>query len=253
MTRHRAALIHLSISAGVASAVVAVLILVWYPPPLFSASGADLLAMTIIGVDVVIGPLLTWIVFQPGKWGLKFDLWCIGIAQTIALGYGLYVMSISRPVFIVATIDRLVVVHAIELDAADLEAAPYAAGRRLSWLGPVLLAAERPADPKAAERLLFAALGGKDLQHFPQYYTALATQADVLRRHHIGPERLRDLDPDAARRLSEILDQPDCRDRCVVLPLEARQRAITAVVDLSGAKLRALIDLDPWPAIEATP
>src|SRR5262249_35748019 len=106
MTRWKAATIHSSISAIIAIAVGALLFGVWYPPPYFHAAGADELVLLLVGVDLAIGPLLTLIVFRPGKWGLKFDLVAIGVLQSAALIYGMSVVLQSRPVFLVGVFDR---------------------------------------------------------------------------------------------------------------------------------------------------
>ena len=104
MSRWKAAAIHLSISAAIGLVVGALLLLVWYPPPYFHAAGADQLVLLLVGVDLVLGPLLTLILFRSGKKGLKFDLAMIAVLQTTALVYGLSVVLQSRPVFLVSAV-----------------------------------------------------------------------------------------------------------------------------------------------------
>ena len=64
MSRWKAALIHLCISAAIAAIVSALLLFVWYPPPYFHAGGAGELLVLVVGVDVTLGPLITFIVFK---------------------------------------------------------------------------------------------------------------------------------------------------------------------------------------------
>jgi hypothetical protein len=61
---------------------------VWYPPPYFEVDGGWRILRILAGVDVVVGPLLTLILFKPGKPGLKFDMTCIALMQIGALVYG---------------------------------------------------------------------------------------------------------------------------------------------------------------------
>ena len=129
MSRWKAAAIHLSISAAIGLVVGALLLLVWYPPPYFHAAGADQLVLLLVGVDLVLGPLLTLILFRSGKKGLKFDLAMIAVLQTTALVYGLSVVLQSRPVFLVSAVDRFVLVSASEIDPWH----PSASGNRSSW------------------------------------------------------------------------------------------------------------------------
>lgn len=88
MTRGKAAAIHLGISALVAAAVIGLMLMLWYPPPYFEAMGGETLLMLIVGCDVIIGPLITLIIFKPHKKGLKTDLTIIGCVQVAALAYG---------------------------------------------------------------------------------------------------------------------------------------------------------------------
>ncbi len=100
-TRPQAALIHLGLSALVAATIVAVMVLVWYPSPYFAAAGGGTLLMLLIGVDVVLGPLLTFVVYDPAKKSLVYDLAAIAMLQIAALIYGVHVMAAARPAFIV--------------------------------------------------------------------------------------------------------------------------------------------------------
>ncbi|HPG95297.1 MAG TPA: hypothetical protein PLR28_12145, partial [Dokdonella sp.] len=106
MSRWKAAAIHLSISITVGLLTLALLFLVWFPQPYFEAAGGEHLIIVLLCVDLVLGPLLTLILFKSGKKGMLFDLWMIGILQSAALVYGLYVIAEARPVFIVAAVDR---------------------------------------------------------------------------------------------------------------------------------------------------
>jgi hypothetical protein len=85
MGRVRAALIHFSISVVVFCSIVAVAILAWYPPPYFFADGGWQMIRLAAGVDVVLGPLLTLVVFKADKPSLKIDLSIIGILQASVL------------------------------------------------------------------------------------------------------------------------------------------------------------------------
>ena len=66
--RWRAALIHLGCSAVLASAAAALVFLVWYPWPYSVLAGGIGLFILITGVDVVMGPLITLVVFVLFAW-----------------------------------------------------------------------------------------------------------------------------------------------------------------------------------------
>ena len=64
----------------------------WYPYPYREISGGRELFFIIVAVDVVMGPLLTFAVFNRKKplKELKRDLGVIVLLQLAALGYGLW-------------------------------------------------------------------------------------------------------------------------------------------------------------------
>lgn len=100
--RLRAAGIHLCLS-GIAFAIALYLILVaWYPSFHFRVDGGWQGVRIMAAVDLVLGPTLTLIVFNPFKARklIVFDLACIGIAQLAALGWGFYAIHSQHPVVV---------------------------------------------------------------------------------------------------------------------------------------------------------
>src|SRR5436190_21384151 len=87
INRWKASAIHLAISAAIGISVVVLMLALWYPQHYFAAMGGGTLIMLLIGVDVVIGPLITLIVFDPKKKNLRFDLAVIALLQLAALVY----------------------------------------------------------------------------------------------------------------------------------------------------------------------
>jgi hypothetical protein len=203
MSRWRAAGIHLLISAGIAAAMLALMLGVWYGPTLFRAMGGAGLALILIGVDVVMGPALTLVVFRSGKRGLKFDLAAIALCQLAALLYGCYVVSLARPAFIVFVKDQFQVATVAELEPAQLAEAKYPQYRSPSWSGPVLVYGEWPKDQREQQQLLFAGLAGVDLQHFPKYYAPYEQGRDQVLAKALPLSSVQKTDPEAAKVVDE--------------------------------------------------
>ena len=107
MTRFRAASTHLAISAVIGAILSALFWFVWYPSPLFKAVGGYELFLMLLVIDVILGPLLTLVVFKSGKKSLKFDLAVIALVQAAALSYGVWTLLIGRPVYVAAFGDSL--------------------------------------------------------------------------------------------------------------------------------------------------
>ncbi|MCL6232260.1 MULTISPECIES: TfpX/TfpZ family type IV pilin accessory protein [Acinetobacter] len=73
---------------------------IWYPAPLAIEEGVGTIAIMIITIDIIIGPMLTLLVYKDGKKSLKTDLSIIIFIQILAIGYGLFSVASSRPVWI---------------------------------------------------------------------------------------------------------------------------------------------------------
>ncbi len=116
MNRWKAFAIHLGISVLVFLLLLAVILVFWYPGYLFSIDGGWTGLRIVIAVDLVLGPLLTLIVFKAGKPGLKFDLTCIGLFQAVCLSAGMWIVWNERPVALVLAYDTL-----YSLAAGDFE------------------------------------------------------------------------------------------------------------------------------------
>lgn len=199
MTRWQAAGTHLLISAGIGGAVLTLMLLIWYPPPLFQAMGGVGLALILVGVDVVLGPTLTLIVFRSGKPGLKLDLTLIGACQLAALLYGVHVVSLARPAFIVFAKDQFQVATVAALEPAQLEKARYAQFRSPSWGSPVWVFLEMPKDPETLEKLTFLGLQGIDVHLLPEYYAPYEQGRPEILRQAWPLERMRKEEPGAAQ------------------------------------------------------
>jgi hypothetical protein len=80
-----------------------VLINFWYPGDYFNASGGWQGIRIVASVDVVLGPLLTLVIFNPEKSvrELTTDISAIATVQLIALLWGIHTLYSQRPVAVV--------------------------------------------------------------------------------------------------------------------------------------------------------
>jgi hypothetical protein len=237
MSRWRAAGVHLLISAGIAAGVLALMLAIWYPQPLFEAMGGAGLAMIVIGVDVVLGPALTLVVFRSGKRGLKFDLAVIAAFQLAALVYGCHVVSLARPAFLVFVKDQFQVATVAELAPERLAEARYPELRSPSWLGPRLVFGDWPKDFGEQQQLLFAAVAGEDLQHFPRYYAPYDRGKDEILRRAQPLSEVRRLEPEAAKAIDAWLaDSNVDEERLRYLRLRGKKAWVAVLIDRASAQ-----------------
>jgi hypothetical protein len=247
MSRYKAALIHFSLSILVAAMAAALLLGLWYPPPYFQAGGGGRLLLLVAGVDVTLGPLLTLIVFDRRKPELKRDLTIIVAVQLVALIYGFSVMLQSRPAFLVAAVDRFIVVSANQLEPDDLAEARNQDWRGLSWTGPVLVAAERPAANSDRNDLVFSALSGKDVEKFPRYYVDYRQEVPKLLTRAQPVSRLRSLNPENVGTIDAWLRRHQRAEGSIVwLPIVARMGDLVMLMDRESGEPLEAVELRPW-------
>lgn len=243
-TRWQASGIYLLISATIAATALAVMLSVWYPRPLFEAQGGMGLLFILVGVDVVIGPVITLIIFESGKPGLRFDLATIATLQIIALMYGGYIVFEARPVFIVLVKDQFEVVIAADLEREWLKEARHPEFRRLPLTGPVLVVSDPPADEKERLAVIFSAIYGKrDMQQFPKYYVPYAERAQEARAKGRPLEVVRRREPVAATVIGKYLAESGRKESEVLyLPMRTRNEWIAVLVDAtSGMPVKMLL------------
>ena len=105
MSRWKAAAIHFAGSLLVFLILLGIILSLWYPGILFNIDGGWSGLRIVIAVDLVLGPLLTLIVYKAGKPGLKFDLSCIVAFQSMCLAGGMWVVYNERPLALVLAHD----------------------------------------------------------------------------------------------------------------------------------------------------
>ncbi|MFO1282992.1 MAG: TfpX/TfpZ family type IV pilin accessory protein [Burkholderiales bacterium] len=246
LNRFQAAGIHFTISAVVAVVVLAALLLVWYPQPYFRLAGGSNLMLILIGVDVVLGPLMTLVVFDPAKKSLKFDLAVIAALQLAALIYGLSVMAQARPAFVVFAGDRFTIVAANQIAPESYEGAkpPFDAA---PMTGPLVVGARRPTDPKELERVMLLLAGGVDLPMIPRYYVPIADLREALK---VKARPLAELEARSAgaKGAADAATARSGRKResLAWVPVLGRLEAGAAMVDLDRGDVVAVLPGDPF-------
>lgn len=241
--RFYAFLAHLLLSALVAIITIMLVFFIWYPRPLDEATGVTHIFLLLLAVDIIMGPVLTFVVYQKGKAGLKFDLALIVILQIAALGYGLSTVFAGRPAFIVFNQNRFDIVKLIDIDAASAKTAQLANNESatVSWFRPRWIGAVAPSDRKRSEEILFSAVGGgADWPQLPELYVPL--------------EQVKTLMLKKAHPLSELRGQdtqqvlPDNQDAHIKwLPLRGKTRDMSVLIDSDSAAILQVVDINPWP------
>jgi hypothetical protein len=248
MTKTKAAAIHLALSLVVATTTFLAIFFLWFPGALFEAAGGRKLFFLIAGVDVVLGPLLTLIIFAPGKKGLKFDLTVIALLQVSALAYGVHVLSVARPAFIVFAVDRFVLTRANEVVPGSLERARANGFGELPLDGPRLVGSRRPQDPTELSELMGATFQGADVHNFPHLYVPYEQARQAVLQAAQPIARLRPFNKHQPAAVDQALRKAGRNEQELrFLPMRAGRQDLTVFVDAADGRVVDIVDLKPWP------
>ncbi len=167
----------------VAAICAALVFLLWYPGPYRRLSGGRELFFLVTTVDVIMGPLLTFAVFNRIKgWPhLRRDLAVIACLQLAALGYGLHTVYQVRPVALVFEKDRFRVISATDVYEPELGKG-RAEYHSLPLTGPWALGARSLREGAETTEAIFLALKGYDVAHRPVFWQPYdESKAEALR------------------------------------------------------------------------
>ena len=240
--RIKAFTIHLTISAVIALAVISVVFYLWYPAPLHTAVGVTHIFLILLAVDVVLGPLLTLLVYKVDKKTLVMDLTVIAVLQVSALAYGLFTVAEGRPAWLVFAVDRFDLVRVLDIDERKLEQADLAY-RQPSLLGPSWVAAINPTDlDERNDILMESVMAGIDIAQRPNLYAPLNSQKTEIQK------RLNELDALSAfnttEKIGAALTKHPQADSW--LPLRANNQDMVVLMQRNTAEVVAIVDLRPW-------
>ena len=248
LNRWKASAIHLGISAIVATIVVTLMLALWYPQPYFEAMGGGTLIVLLIGVDVVIGPLITLIIFDTKKKSLRTDLAIIAVLQLAALAYGVNVMFAARPVYNVFVVDRFETIAANQVDPQSLASVRENEFRSLPLTGPRIVAAREPDDNKRKMDIVMSAMnGGPDLSALPDLYVPYPQfrRAAAKSAHPLG-ELAKKQPAEAALIRSFVESSGRPEGSLGFLPMKARNRDMSVVVDTTSGDVVGILPVHPW-------
>ncbi len=233
MTRVRAALTHFGISVLVFSLFLSLVFFIWYPWPFNYTQGIGEIVYLMAGVDVVLGPLLTLIVYKAGKKSLKFDLSVIAAVQIAALIYGGAVIYKERPAYIVYNVGMFDVVTISDVDISNSDIKEQSVG---ILNRPIFVFAEKP-EGKEGNDLLFLVLEGKspDLERLPKYYRDYnSNKLNVIR----GTKPAKEIPVDAG--------PIDMIEHINFAPVVGKKKDIIALLDNRTGEVIEYRLVDPW-------
>jgi len=244
LTKGQAFRRHFSISAAVVGIAMAIIFFVWYPAPYFQIAGAWSVVQILIGVDLILGPLLTLILYRAGKPGLVFDLCVVAAIQLSALVYGLTVIYQERPYFTVFVIDRFEVWAEKDIDYRAIEDEYL---KQKPWIGPIYAIAAMPDSDEERAQIMEGLFEGKpDIDRLPRYWSPYQAHAEIVVARGISLEELKATRPDAAEKIDTVINAHRDTTDLIGLPVMGKEDVYVLVLEGAIPMPVDLIKLNPW-------
>jgi len=219
----------------------------WYRWPGWYLTGVLHVLPIMVGVDVVLGPLMTFIIASPGKplRALARDVGCIAAVQLVALGYGTTTLWHGRPLYYTFSERELSVTQGIDLTPKEIEL-----GRKANpdfaphWYSlPRWAWAPLPQDAQVRDAIVKSAInGGFDVTAMPRYFKPWPEGLPELRKQLQKVQDLRYFSGNQRKVLAERMkanglatDIPD------TLPMTGHGVPLLAVFDIKTLQIVALL------------
>jgi hypothetical protein len=167
----KAMTVHFGLSLLVAAIVALLVFTLWFPYPYRELAGGRELFILVMAVDIVCGPLLTFVLFSPTKprKELLTDISLVVVIQLLALCYGIWNVWMVRPIYLVQEADRLTIISRVNLDTQKLADLPE--NLKTPWFGGPTKVSLRDATTLEAEKInADIKAGGNDRAERPDFY-----------------------------------------------------------------------------------
>ncbi len=239
--------LHLLASCGVLTLILGALYLGWYRWPGWYLTDVAKVIRVMVGVDVVLGPLLTFIIASPTKprRELARDIGVIATVQLCALIYGSVSLWNGRPLYYAFSESVLQIVQAYDIDAKELALARQQNAPLIPhWYSlPTWIWAPLPQDSQQRAKIVNSAIsGGDDVISMPRYYqpwnSGLATLRTQLKKvddvaYFFGKDKT--ILKDRMRAAGIPTDQLNS------IPLSGRGHPVLVVFDPASLKIKAML------------
>ncbi len=245
--RLKAFALHLSGSVCALSLILGGLYLGWYRWPGWRLADAIHVVFVMIGVDIIVGPLLTFVIARASKprRELARDISMIVAVQLCALIYGTVSLWNGRPLYYAYSETVLQLVQAYDIDAQE-----SALGRRLNpdfaphWYSlPRWIWAPLPQDKQLSAKIVKSAItGGDDVISMPRYFQPWERGLPALRAHLKKVDDVSYFPRSEKKRLKERMQAAGLpTDQLNSIPLIGRGYPLLAVFDPVSVKMIAIL------------
>jgi hypothetical protein len=238
--------LHLLGSAIVLTLTLGALYLGWYHWPGWYLADVPHVVAVLVGVDLVVGPLVTLIIANAAKSRRELgrDVAVIIAVQLAALVYGSAALWNGRPLYYAFSENCLQVVQAYDIDPHELDLARQQhAALAPHWYSlPRWIWAPLPKNPTERDKIISSATqGGLDVISMPRYFKSWDEGLPELRTQLKNVDDIGFFSGKEKNALKERMRVAGvATDRRDSIPLTGRGRPLLAVIDPASLKITAI-------------
>jgi len=239
--------IHFVATLGIAAIAAALIFLLWFLHPYETMVGGTELFMLVVGCDLVLGPLISLVIYntQKPRSKLILDYTIVGVLQVAAMAYGVFIVAGTRPVYVAFNRDRLEVVTARDIDDSELALARDARFATLPWNGPRLVYIKVPREDQ--QDALLQSVAGREEHQRPKFFAPYEEGLADIRKRARPVSRIvakfPDTRPQFDAALAEVRIPPE---RIGALPVRHRNGFWTALIDTETGIPVRYVPVDPY-------
>ena len=234
ITKLKATGIHLSLSILVFIYLSYQIYYNWYPQPYFEVDGGWQGFRLVAAVDLVLGPLITFLIFDLSKStrAIIFDLFIILAIQVGALAYGVYTTYTQRPVAIVL-IDDFVVSAIADQYKDSIDSVDDLA--RYSDETPPIIFADMPTTQEGIDEVQRIKFDDKILEHAQvNIYAPKDRLRDALKLRQVRFNERLDFHQARYRYEAWLQQSGKSADQVLIAPFDGRYGRVWLVFDTDG-------------------
>ncbi len=239
--RWSASAIHFLASLSIFLIFIFVLLKLWYPAPFFSASGGWQGLKIVSLIDLVLGPLLTLIIYNKKKsiFELRIDLGLIVLIQLSALIWGITTIYEQRPVAAAFWEGRFYTVpaYAIQDQKIQLNILDQYGSEK-----PVYVYVDRPISEDNWKPVLDKIYQQKTAPHHQtDLYRPIANHFEDIFKYEVDIAGITSLNQDMKHQLDKIFESSNTSlNDNHYIALDSKYKNIILIYDVNGTRIGTL-------------
>ena len=252
--------VHFGISFAIFLVLLYFVIFHWYPTPFFTTDGGWQGIRLIVLVDLVLGPTLTFVVFNPIKKTmrhLKMDLAIIALCQLAALTWGTWAVHNERPYLVVFSDRTFYSLPYYQIKETGLKKSDIS---KFGHTAPIKIFTDMPTTPDERFAVFAHAMGKQQPLHFlSEYYKPFNNSSlEKLISSSIDmTEFLKNIDKVTRERYEQFSKKNKAQmGDLLFFPLRARYGKYIVVINKVSLQFVDVLDIEPpvideWEGIES--